>query len=375
MGVNENLQPVTWGVSMPFVVITSLTCILRVYSRACLSNSFGIDDWFMVAASIVWLATQGILGQMIIYGGGKQDKDVPPENLLKIVTVSDLILWIIGSASSSSQLHLLFAIEFVYIFCQWLIKMSFLTFYLRVLSISPVYKKAVWGAGIFTTFQTLVVLLFYGLQCLPLDAFFHPEAYPHAKCIPTPVTLYFPASMNVLTDALIYVLPIYPLWTLQMSTRRRIGLIVCFTVGGGTILVSLLRFSVLKQLASGSRTFYVYGSVAIVTTIELSTAIITANMPSLRSVWKTHVQGTLYGSSARKSSTPYELGTTSQARRIRKQRPNKRVKQGTAISQTASEEGLCHDGDIVVSTQVNVTSAEDTRLGSPRLPASYYKLK
>ena len=73
--------------------------------------------------------------------------------------------------------------------------MSFLTFYLRVLSISPVYKKAVYAVMAFTTMQTIAVLLFYGLQCLPLDAFFHPENYPEAKCIPTPVTLYFPASM------------------------------------------------------------------------------------------------------------------------------------------------------------------------------------
>ncbi|KAE8312789.1 hypothetical protein BDV41DRAFT_298502 [Aspergillus transmontanensis] len=360
MGINENLQPVTWAVSMPFVVITSLSCILRIYSRLCLSKSFGADDWFMVAASITWLATQAILGQMIVFGGGKQDKDVPPENLLKIVT-------------------LLFVIEFVYIFCQWLIKMSFLTFYLRVLSISPLYKKSVYGVMVFTSAQTLAVLLFYGLQCLPLDAFFHPEAHPDAKCIPTAVTLYFPASMNVLTDLLIYILPIYPLWTLQMSARRRVGLIACFTVGGSTIIVSLLRFIVLVQLASGSRTFYVYGSVAIVTTIELCTAIMTANMPSLRSVWRTHVSGTLYGSSGRKPSS-YELGTTSRARGNRKMIKSsivQRLKQGaTNVSHADSEEELCRNGgDIVVSTQVNVSSVADPSVNSPRLLPSYYKLR
>ncbi|GAB1207286.1 hypothetical protein APSETT445_006000 [Aspergillus pseudonomiae] len=172
--------------------------------------------------------------------------------------------------------------------------------------------------------------------------------------------------MNVLTDLLIYILPIYPLWTLQMSARRRVGLIVCFTVGGSTILVSLLRFIVLVQLASGSRTFYVYGSVAIVTTIELCTAIMTANMPSLRSVWRTHVSGTLYGSSGRKQSS-YELGTTSKARgnrRMIKSSIVQRLKQGaTNVLHADSEEELCHNGggNIVVSTQVN-TDNFDLRL-------------
>ncbi|KAH8426379.1 uncharacterized protein LDX57_004117 [Aspergillus melleus] len=297
---------------------------------------------------------------MIMYGGGKIDELVPPENLTKILT-------------------LLLVIEFVYIFCQWLIKMSFLTFYLRVLSISPVYKKAVYAVMAFTTMQTIAVLLFYGLQCLPLDAFFHPENYPEAKCIPTPVTLYFPASMNVLTDMLIYILPIWPLWSLQMSRRRRMGLIACFTVGGTTVLVSLLRFIVLVQLASGSRTFYVYGSVAIVTTIELSTAIISANMPSLRAVWKTHISGTLYASSDRKSA-PYELGTTSQARgsrRTGKGAMTTKFKQSnTHGSQAESEEELCQTREeILVSTQVNVVSTRNKNLESPRLPPSYYPTK
>lgn len=179
---------------------------------------------------------------------------------------------------------------------------------------------------------------------------------------------------------MIYVLPIIPLWSLQMSRRRRMGLIACFTVGGSTVLVSLLRFVVLVQLASGSRTFYVYGSVAIVTTVELSTAIISANMPSLRSVWKTHVSGTLYGSSGRKSA-PYELGTTSQAR------GNSRVAKGHIVqkfragntnngSHAESEEELCQNREeILVSTHVDVTSATNHNLESPRLPASYYTLK
>ncbi|KAL1961623.1 hypothetical protein VTN77DRAFT_1373 [Rasamsonia byssochlamydoides] len=343
MAISDNLQPLTWAITMPFVVITGSTCLLRFYSRLYISKSFGMDDWFMVAASIAWLANQGILGQMIIV-------DAPKENIAKITL-------------------LLFIIEFVYILCQWLIKMSFLTFYLRVLSSSNLYRKLVFAVMAFTTCQTISVWLFYALQCIPLGAFFNPAAYPDAKCIPTPITLYIPASLNVITDLLIYILPIYPLWVLQMTLKRRIGLILCFTVGGSTILVSLLRFIVLVQLGSGSRTTYVYGSVDIVTTIELCTAIITANMPSLRSVWKKHVSGTLEESSEGKPSR-YELGTVSQARTGRK--PGKgSVVLGSQAGDGGSEEELFKNGDIMVSTQFNVTSTE-TRATDP-MPRSYYK--
>jgi hypothetical protein len=93
------------------------------------------------------------------------------------------------------QKQLLFVIEFVYILTQWLIKMSFLTFYLRVLSSTPTYRLMVFGAMGFTAAQTVAVWLFYGLQCIPLGTFFNPSAYPEGHCVATTLTLYIPASL------------------------------------------------------------------------------------------------------------------------------------------------------------------------------------
>lgn len=47
----------------------------------------------------------------------------------------------------------------------------------------------------FTAVQTIAVWLFYGLQCIPLGTFFNPTAYPEGHCVPTPLTLYIPASL------------------------------------------------------------------------------------------------------------------------------------------------------------------------------------
>lgn len=52
MGLSDNMQPATWAISIPFIVITGITCLLRFYSRLYISKSFGADDWFMVAASV-----------------------------------------------------------------------------------------------------------------------------------------------------------------------------------------------------------------------------------------------------------------------------------------------------------------------------------
>ncbi|KAJ9299698.1 hypothetical protein DTO271G3_2582 [Paecilomyces variotii] len=362
MGLSDNMQPATWAISIPFIVITGITCLLRFYSRLYISKSFGVDDWFMVAAAVSWLVTEGILCQMIIDGGGRVD--APAENIAKITM-------------------LLFIIEFVYILTQLLIKLSFLTFYLRVLSGSPTYRLMVFCAMGFTLAQTIGVWLFYGLQCIPLGTFFNPSDYPEGHCIPTPLTLYIPASLkaidaksdnnqNVLTDLIIYILPIYPVWTLQMSKKRRLSLIFCFTIGGGTIIVSVLRFIVLVQLASGSRTTYVYGSVDIVTTIELSIAIITGNMPSMVSIYKEHVMRT-QGQSSDEKPSHYELGTMSRSRSRSRRTPARgSVVLKSRDADNESEEELCNKGEIMVTSHFNVTSSENSRPGHT-MPSSYYK--
>jgi hypothetical protein len=85
-------------------------------------------------------------------------------------------------------------------------------------------------------------------------------------------------------DVVIYLLPIYPLWNVQTSVRRRI-----FTLGGCTIMISLLRFIVLWQLANTKDVSYIFGSVTIVTSIEFAVAIITANMPGMYGFYRARI--------------------------------------------------------------------------------------
>jgi hypothetical protein len=90
----------------------------------------------------------------------------------------------------------------------------------------------------------------------------------------------------------IYLLPIWPLWNMQTTLRRRLGLIAIFTLGGGTILVSTLRFIVLWQLSNTDDVSYIFGSVTIVTSIEFAVAILTANMPAMAAFYRSKISKT-----------------------------------------------------------------------------------
>lgn len=96
-------------------------------------------------------------------------------------------------------------------------------------------------------------------------------------------------DQNIFVDVIIYTIPIYPLWRQHTNVRRRLELIAVMTLGGCAILVSSLRIIIIHQLATQSDYTYIFGRLIIATTIESVTAIVTANMPAMRSIYKYYV--------------------------------------------------------------------------------------
>ncbi|KAL1311860.1 hypothetical protein AAFC00_001933 [Neodothiora populina] len=268
----DDIVGLSIGITIPFVIICTLSFVLRVYSRVYIAKSFGADDWAMVAAFIFWVGQQAITYCWVRYGAGRHLSQVSDADYLTLRTY-------------------LFAEEFYYLWVQLLIKFSFLLFYLRFLGMTT-FRYAIFTVMGLVVVQVVGTWIFYGLQCRPIGAYLHPERYPGAKCLTTGISYYAPTAANVIVDIIIYALPVYPLWHLQATRRKRLELITVMTLGGCTILVSGLRMIVLYDLATKPDFTYIFGRVVIVTTIEFVTAIVTANMPAIKTVWAFHVTKT-----------------------------------------------------------------------------------
>lgn len=229
--------------------------------------------------------------------------------------------------------------------------MSFLFFYRRTLEVTPGFRIAVITTMILVGLQTSGTWIFYGLQCIPIQAFFTPELYPNAVCISSGLSYYLPSvavsrsspvrllstdtMQNVFMDVVIYLLPIYPLWNVQTTVRRRIGLMCVFTLGGCTIMISLLRFIVLWQLANTKDVSYIFGSVTIVTSIEFAVAIITANMPGMYGFYRARV------SRKEQSSTEgYHFGIATPGSKGRSLGNASRVTKGSKLSTHGEEDDV-----------------------------------
>ena len=96
-------------------------------------------------------------------------------------------------------------------------------------------------------------------------------------------------------DFIILAFPIRPLWKIQASVSRRVGIIATVTVGGIAVIVSCLRIIILHEFAINPDFTYVLGKMIIISSVELNVAITAANVPSFKAIWRKHVTGTLKG--------------------------------------------------------------------------------
>ena len=90
-------------------------------------------------------------------------------------------------------------------------------------------------------------------------------------------------TFNVLTDFVILALPIHPLWQLQRPLKEKIEIMTMFLLGGFVCLASVYRAIVVHQL-SHFDPCWSDDPVMWWTIIELSTAIISACLPTMRPI-------------------------------------------------------------------------------------------
>ncbi|KAJ5216800.1 hypothetical protein N7468_009808 [Penicillium chermesinum] len=296
----ETLQPVAYAVSFIFWALSTLLTCLRFYSRGWIIHAFGKDDWWMVLVLVFNTAQQGLFCAFLYYGGGLHLPPTPDP--AKVILLSKL----------------LFAEEISYIWMQFIIKTAFLLFYLRLTSSTTFIKG-----------------------CMPLAAFWDLPAHPNAKCLPKSVTYYVPVSLCIMMDVIVLAFPIRPLWNIQASLSRRLGIIATITAGGIAVVVSCLRIIVLHQFAVNPDFTYILGDMVIISAIELNVAIMVANAPSLKAFWLRHVRGSLsdYTSSVKLSSLRKER-SSNQAERSNIYQRDERGLKPTDLMDSSSTNNL-----------------------------------
>ncbi|KAH7065817.1 hypothetical protein BKA63DRAFT_585820 [Paraphoma chrysanthemicola] len=254
-----SLQPLAYAVSYISFFFGTASFFLRFYSRIFILKLWGWDDWLAVVVLAFSIVQQTVLHQFLYWGSG--------------LTVQQL-----------ETFKWLFIEEIVYYLVHWVIKYSFLLFYLR-LSTDKTFRKLVFlGMGLNVAILMVNVLLAC-LQCIPFDEILHPGTHPGAKCINKLALLIVPSILNIITDTYILILPISTVWNLQMSVRRKIAVLSVIGFGACAVLIAICRLFPLFELNSSPDVSYILGKMVIVAALEIQFAIIAVNLPSMKALW------------------------------------------------------------------------------------------
>ncbi|KAK8129974.1 hypothetical protein PG999_002354 [Apiospora kogelbergensis] len=243
----DNIQPLTYAIISITFAVGFVSFLGRWYSRALIIRSFGLDDVFSVILMLVNVMQQAILYLFLHYGCGKHVKTLNPYQLEQI---------------------------------------------------TKTFRRLVWATMVLNTAFMIVNWLLAFLQCIPMDAIFHPERHPDAKCIDKNILLMGPSVLNMISDVIILVLPIHTVMGLQMSPRRKFGVISVMGFGASAVVVAACRFIVLYELGYNPDISFVLGKMVIVAGIEVQCAVIAVNLPSMKPLWTKVVGGSGYAKSS-----------------------------------------------------------------------------
>jgi hypothetical protein len=160
-----------------------------------------------------------------------------------LITVSIIILemslkgfglhyWNVPTDNAVQLLKLFYVCQMLYILVQIFSKVAILALYTRLFpEFITWFRWSVRGMIAFMFIHGTVFFLLVVFQCWPINSIWD-KTITDARCLPVSAAIGFTgAGLSIVEDFIILLLPLPLVWKLQMSTKKKAGVIVLISVG------------------------------------------------------------------------------------------------------------------------------------------------
>ncbi|KAJ5898854.1 hypothetical protein N7495_003598 [Penicillium taxi] len=276
-----NLKPasiIAVGVILP--VLASLATSLRFYSRYRLRISLKEDDFaFLVSVGLIWG-----LGITVVIGGALGALGGHSKQAAAHAYHHDTI--VIGPKDHIAE-KIMLGYSIIEKLAFGLIKISVLLSYRRVFPGKKFNIAALTMIGVLSLL-TIAFVITSTFQCPTRNWSLTHAAWAKKKhCIQSEVSWSGFSISDVATDLIILLFPVIPVWKLQLTTSKKMSVILVSILGSLSTGIGIVRMVVILVFTYNStaeyRDFLGAISTALVWSLaEASVAIIAASMPSIR---------------------------------------------------------------------------------------------
>ncbi|KAK4198228.1 hypothetical protein QBC40DRAFT_95005 [Triangularia verruculosa] len=247
-----------WGT----FAVAAIFVALRFWTRIRIIRMVGSADWLILLSLIGAGAMCASMTFEVRYGSGKHIWDIPPENFSKMMkTWYFSLLW--------------------YAFSLGFSKMSICVIYVTIFTYEWA-KRCSWAMLIFVIIHNLWALAMMFTFCIPLQAIWNPDVKP-SFCHPEAVW-WANTSLVVLSDFLIFFLPVPSIVPLKLPRRQKIAVVAVFAVGFFICVVSVVRIIIVIHRKSSSDIDHTYHNAVTNhwTSLEVHTSIVVACAMTLK---------------------------------------------------------------------------------------------
>ncbi|EEU45681.1 uncharacterized protein NECHADRAFT_18440, partial [Fusarium vanettenii 77-13-4] len=164
-------------------------------------------------------------------------------------------------------------------------KISILLFYLKVFPGKNI-RLGCWiliglNVAYFIAFELVSIF-----QCTPIEGAWRAwdKEFP-AKCNNINMQGWMAAILNIVLDVATLCLPLWELYKLSLSRKKKIQIMLMFSVGFFVTIVSIVRLQSLASYATTSNVTQDYVEIGYWSTIEVPVGILCACMPAIRSLF------------------------------------------------------------------------------------------
>ncbi|KAL8860206.1 MAG: hypothetical protein Q9178_003470 [Gyalolechia marmorata] len=268
VGVQSNLDdPATLDGTIIAVLtlclaISTTSILVRSYTRKYLIKSVALDDYIIVVA---WIGHVGFVVPSIycfLVGGGRHMWDI------RLKGVFDLLYWLNISG-------ILYGIIVA------LIKVAILLQYLRIfvphrkgnLPLFVSIHVVMWCVILFYFVDTIFMII----MCLPREKIWN-KLEPEGHCFNSHAAYMATGIFNVLSDFAILILPMVPIWKLQLPMRKKIMMLAVFTTGFCACITSIVRTYYTSESETGDVSYKLI-IMGLWTWAELTAGILVSCLP------------------------------------------------------------------------------------------------
>ncbi|KAF1937174.1 hypothetical protein EJ02DRAFT_386148 [Clathrospora elynae] len=268
-------------------VIGAAFTLLRIIYKAVFSiGEIGADDYSVFAVTLLGVPSVVMIDRGIVPNGlGMDVWKVPFDH------ITNFVRW-------------LYVLEAMYFLQIATLKLTLLFFFLRIFP-KPLIRKLLWATIAFTTAWATSFVIAGIFQCQPISYYWTSwDKERPGKCMNINALAWSNAIINVVLDMWMLALPLYEVFQLQMSTRKKLSVAVMFCVGTFVTVVSILRLKSLVKFAVSSNPTWDQAEVIHWSNIEINTGIICACLPAVRVVL-VRMFPSILGSSSRATKQHY----------------------------------------------------------------------